>query len=394
MKRHPRVLLALLLAALTIAVLTLTVQAQPLTLQSPLPLPTDSLTAISPEGHVTATVSLGASKTPITATLSFSVPQTMPARLRLIGSMFAIEAPRISAAQPMKIEVRYTLPVGVQEDRLTLAYYDATVEKWLPLRTTVDAANHTATATTQQSGQYALVALSTASLPPSAVIVDDLNAGFVRYGNPAGWRSVSGSSSYYYLGHMYWTSNTYSVLDNYAIWTPALTPGPYQVYAFIDWDNATTQNARYQIVHNGQTTVYPVNQNIYYAEWVSLGTYDFGSASGSNYVRLEDVTGETYLSRRIGFDAIAFAPNKVYLPAVMKPPAMKAFSGMHLGNRESGDWTAAMLDPLDGRKPGGIYPRAIVVQSKQVWQIDRPTNDGRCEVAGARVRDDRTRVHN
>jgi hypothetical protein len=76
-----------------------------------------------------------------------------------------------------------------------------------------------------------------------------------------------------------------------------------------------------------------------------------------------------------------------YLPVVMKPPAMKAFSGMHLGNRESSGWTSAMLDPLDGRKTGGIYPRAIVVQSKQVWQINRPTNPP-CEVAGAIPRND------
>jgi hypothetical protein len=219
------------------------------------------------------------------------------------------------------------------------------------------------------------VSPATALLPSNAVIVDDLDTThFARYGAVAGWHSVSGSGDHYYLGHMYWTSNTYSVLDNYAIWTPpALNPGPYQVYAFIDWDNATTQQARYRIVHNGQTTVFTVNQNLYYAEWVSLGTYDFGSATGSNYARLEDVTGETYLSKRVGFDAIAFVPHRVYLPLVLKsePIRIKAKAGIHLGNR-SADWNTNMLNAIDGSKPGGIWPAMITVLSDQVYNLGRP----------------------
>jgi hypothetical protein len=73
--------------------------------------------------------------------------------------------------------------------------------------------------------------------------------------------------------------------------------------------------------------VYTVNQNSYYAEWVSLGAHDFGSVPASNYVRLEDVTGEIYLSRRVGFDAIGFVPPfKIYLPLVLKNwPPKKAY---------------------------------------------------------------------
>jgi len=71
---------------------------------------------------------------------------------------------------------------------------------------------------------------------------------------------------------------------------------------------------------------------------VSLGIYDFGSATGSNYVRLNDVTGETYLSKRVGFDAVAFVPNKVFLPLVLNNyPPIKSKTGMHLGRRND-DW--------------------------------------------------------
>jgi hypothetical protein len=83
-----------------------------------------------------------------------------------------------------------------------------------------------------------------------------------------------------------------------------------------------------------------------------------------------------------------------YLPLIMKPPPppMKDFTGIHLGRRDdpglAGDWTTDMLQPIDGQN-GGTFPRVIVVLSSQVWHIDRPTNNGRCEVAGATPRDDR-----
>jgi hypothetical protein len=119
-------------------------------------------------------------------------------------------------------------------------------------------------------------------------------------------------------------------------------------------------------------------------------------------VRLDDVTGESTLSKQIGFDAIAFVPNKVYLPLIMKsippPPPVKEFTGIHLGRRDApnppnpeGDWTTAMLQPIDGQKDG-VYPRAVVVLSDQVWHLNRSPN-GYCEVAGAIPRDDRSKVY-
>jgi len=40
---------------------------------------------------------------------------------------------------------------------------------------------------------------------------------------------------------------------------------------------------------------------------VSLGTYSFQD-NRSDYVSLNDVTGEPYLSRLIGFDAVKWVP--------------------------------------------------------------------------------------
>ncbi len=251
-------------------------------------------------------------------------------------------------------------------------YYDTMADKWLPVPTTVDTAQHVATATTDQSGSFALVmALAVQSLPADAVIVDDLDSGFVRHGSAGGWHGVSGSSNDYYLGHMYWTSNTFSVEDNWATWTPALARTAYQVFAFIPRWNSTTQSARYRIIHDGQTTVYTLSQQPYYAEWVSLGTYGFGTDPANNYVRLGDVTGEANLQKLIGFDAMAFVPAKVYLPVVLRnyPIQIKGKNGMHLGNRNA-DWTNEMLQPIDGEN-GGIFPAAVVVKSDQLYNIWR-----------------------
>jgi hypothetical protein len=329
MRRFFTVLLVVFFAALSFVSLVTVVQAQAPSLAVP-----HNITMMASHEPITVTVSVKDSHESVTPTVMASNSFTMPAHLKLIGSVFALETSDTANTQRIIIKVRYTPPEQIDEKRLILAYYDTLAEKWLPLDTTIEAVNHVATAEVMaQDAVYALVVSpAAATMPSNAVMVDDSDTThFVRYGALAGWHDVTGPTNHYYLGHMYWTSNTFSVLDNYALWTPALSPGPYQVYAFIDWDNATTQNARYQIVHNGQTTIYPVNQNIHYAEWVSLGIYDFGSEAGSNYVQLEDVTGETYSSKRVGFDAIAFVPNKVYLPLVLKsePVRIKAKTGIH-----------------------------------------------------------------
>ncbi len=74
-----------------------------------------------------------------------------------------------------------------------------------------------------------------------------------------------------------------------------------------------------------------------------------------------------------------------YLPVVLRnwpPPPPKQWSGMHLGNRTSGDWSGGMLAPLDGAQ-GGIWPKVVVALSNQVFNINRDAN---CRISGVSVK--------
>ena len=90
---------------------------------------------------------------------------------------------------------------------------------------------------------------------------------------------------------------------------------------------------------------------------------------------------KTYLQADVEF--------AVHLPLVLRnwpPPTPKVYTGIHLGNHVGGDWTDDELALVDG-DAGGAWPRVIVVQSKQVWNVWRPT-ESPCEVAGADVWND------
>ena len=159
------------------------------------------------------------------------------------------------------------------------------------------------------------------------------------------------------------------------------------MYAFVPSNYADTEQAIYYIYHNGRVHDVPVDQSRYLGDWVSLGVFDFtGSTEG--YVFLSDVTWETDNTRYIAFDAMAFAPNNVYLPLVIRnyppPPPMKQQTGIHLGSRQD-TWPESTLEKIDGRLPGGVWPRAVVVQSSQLYFLDRHTT-GQCNIAQARVR--------
>jgi hypothetical protein len=101
---------------------------------------------------------------------------------------------------------------------------------------------------------------------------------------------------------------------------------------------------------------------------------------------LEDVTGETNLSKRVGFDAIGFVPNKVYLPLILnRYPPIKIKSGIHLGSRPNNDWN----DPQDFLRrlrgtADGDWPAAVMVLSSNVYNIER--NGPGCTVSKATVK--------
>ena len=138
--------------------------------------------------------------------------------------------------------------------------------------------------------------------PPSgSVVIDNGSPGFVTGGTASSWRSATAG----YNSSMLWTYNNDYARGNYnwARWYPSLAAGRYEVFVFIPAKNATTTSARYWVSHRDGFTLKVVNQLNYSDQWVSLGTYWFRGNS-NDYVSLSDVTGESYLTRIVGFDAV------------------------------------------------------------------------------------------
>jgi hypothetical protein len=172
-------------------------------------------------------------------------------------------------------------------------------------------------------------ARAASTLPPNAIIVDDGDAGFQRFGNESYWRVSTDNTSFSFFNRdVTWTSNYSQTVENYARWSLPITatlPMTYEVYAFIPRYNSSTDNAIYTISRGGITTTKAISQSAYYAEWVSLGKHVFTSA-GANFVLLTDKTGEPDNARRIGFDAMAFVPQ---VTITSPPPAFTPTAFVH-----------------------------------------------------------------
>ncbi len=156
-------------------------------------------------------------------------------------------------------------------------------------------------------GAAAILSWFSGSMPssPGAVVVDDVDTGFVRGGSPTGWRTVAEG----YNGRLTWTRNNDRTRSNYnwARWYPALAPGRYEVFVFIPERYSTTSRARYWVSHADGFTLHTVNQSANGNRWVSLGTYRF-RGTRADYVSLADVTYEPRVSRLIAFDAVKWEP--------------------------------------------------------------------------------------
>jgi YD repeat-containing protein len=137
----------------------------------------------------------------------------------------------------------------------------------------------------------------------SNVIVDDQSTGFQRSGQMACKNNTPcwGQSSAGYNGHSWWTWN--NTKPSYGKWMPSLAcPGNYQVSAYIPSLSSPTSSAKYTVQYQSGPGYKTIPQSSYSNQWVSLGTYNFGT-SGS-YVELHNVTGETPYTKRVGFDAV------------------------------------------------------------------------------------------
>jgi hypothetical protein len=137
---------------------------------------------------------------------------------------------------------------------------------------------------------------------PQTIIVDNRDSNFVWGGPTSSWYARSTG----YRGHLNWTWNSRTKLFNWGKWFPHIsTAGNWEVFVYIASRYHGSKSARYKIHHNGVVDERVVNQNIYYDDWVSLGTYYFGGGP-NEYVLLGDNTGETYATRFVGFDAVKF----------------------------------------------------------------------------------------
>ncbi len=137
--------------------------------------------------------------------------------------------------------------------------------------------------------------------PRATVIVDDQDTGFQQGGLSTTWREESEG----YSDHLYWTNNNDKTRSgyNWGQWSPTLDAASYEVFVYIPGNHATTTNARYWISHSGGFTLREINQSLYSAQWVSLGTYVF-NGNDEDYITLSDVTYETFLSTKVAWDAI------------------------------------------------------------------------------------------
>ena len=138
-------------------------------------------------------------------------------------------------------------------------------------------------------------------LPPSQVVVDDKDPGFVKGGAVGTWHTAGEGHN----GRLLWTWNNDRQRPryNWARWYPDLEPGRYEVFVYIPQRYSTTSRARYWISHDNGYKLRIVDQSAHGGRWVSLGTYRF-RGNGNDYVSLADVTYEPYLSRSIAFDAV------------------------------------------------------------------------------------------
>ncbi|PDW00167.1 golvesin C-terminal-like domain-containing protein [Candidatus Viridilinea mediisalina] len=138
-----------------------------------------------------------------------------------------------------------------------------------------------------------------------ALVVDDAALGFVRQGFP--WNEAACG----FGGSHTWTGSTMvpARATASAFWEPTqLTPGYYELLAYIPACGGTaTRSARYEITHDGGTTLVPLDQQAHAGTWASLGAFSFGSdPSSTPRVFLDDLTEDEGLAVR--YDALAWAP--------------------------------------------------------------------------------------
>jgi hypothetical protein len=143
----------------------------------------------------------------------------------------------------------------------------------------------------------------TPAIPEFDGIIDDLSAAFSLHGPEKYWREEAQG----YQNHSWWTRNNATGVENTARWTLSLPdPGSYDLYAYIPASHASTRQANYLIVNNGEITKIQVDQFAHRNSWYLLGTFVFNTVENA-YIELSDETGEQDSQFEIAFDAVGYA---------------------------------------------------------------------------------------
>jgi PA14 domain-containing protein/peptidase M23-like protein len=206
-----------------------------------------------------------------------------------------------------------THPFTVTSDDGVRVWVDGVLrlDKWFDQATTytfdvaLTAGSHTVKAEYYENLGGASFSLSWQSLGGGVTqfVCDDGDACFALNGPSAYWHRATSCSgtALGYGGDMYWTYVNSTAVSNYVRCTPALGgSGTYAVSVFIPRCDATSQTARYKIVHNGVTEYKTVNQNVYCDAWVPLGTFATGHNAPNEYnntmyvLRLENEEPRVY----------------------------------------------------------------------------------------------------
>jgi len=139
----------------------------------------------------------------------------------------------------------------------------------------------------------------------TARIIDEQSNCFERHGQ-YWWDEAAGHD-----GHHYYTYTTDDAsADSWAAWRLNVTvPGNYELTAFVPANALTVaRQASYRVAVAGGEHTTAVDQSASAGQWVILGRFWLAEGT-TQYVRLDDNTGESYDLRRVLlYDAIAVAP--------------------------------------------------------------------------------------
>ena len=155
---------------------------------------------------------------------------------------------------------------------------------------TLSSGNHTLTVSYREAGtQLDKFQLSTSSNlptgqggaasnctanPSSSIVVDNTDPGFSTTGT---WQISSNTSPYYQTNYVHDKNSGKG--NKTATFQATVTPGFYQVFAWWSADYNRATDVPFDIVHQAGTSTVIKDQRQQGGEWVSLGSYNFGTTA-------------------------------------------------------------------------------------------------------------------